>query len=177
MDTINRFFSSVWDYLGEDLPLAISAVLGLVVFIILIYLFFRLRRKGVSVSTQKQSIESVAVDDLNEVSVSPYRVTDIRKAQAEGLSPDAISKLFKGETVRWRGDLLHARPQGEDLARISIQFGDVGMFPVVFFTVPLSRYPNLKNLYQGTQVTVLGTISSISDMHVSLDNAVLSLGI
>lgn len=177
MDAIKRFFSGVWDYLQEEPLLSVSAVLGLLAFIILVYLFFRLRHKSVKVAGKKTVSESTSAGDVANATFSPYRVTDIRNAQAEGLSQEAISKLFKGEMVRWRGDLLHARPQGEDLVRISIEFGDVGMFPVVFCTVPLSLYPNLKNMYQGTQVTVQGRISGISDMHVSLDNAVLSLGI
>ena len=177
MDAINRFFSNIWDYIQEDPLLSVSAVLGLVVFIILIYLYFRLRRSGAKVAGKKINKKSAPTVDIDEALVSPYTLTDIRRAMARGMSQEAISDLLKGVRVRWLGDLLHARPQGEDLVKVTIEFEDVGIFPVVFCTVPLSRYPQLKEVYQGTQVTVQGTISSISDMHVSLDNAVLSLGI
>jgi len=167
----------VWDYIQENPLLAISAALGLVVFIILVYLYFRLRRKGTKLAGKKITAESASTIDIDDNSVSPYTLTEIRSAMARGMSQEAIADILKGVNVRWRGDLLHARPQGEDLVKVTIEFEDVGMFPVVFCTVPLSRYPELKELYQGTQVTVQGRISGISDMHVSLDNAVLSLGL
>jgi len=173
MESITNFFTSLGDY-AQDNPL-IPAGLGVVVFVILIYLYIRLRRKGLPVNAKKQRQAGPA--EISEVALSPYTVADIRKAMAEGVSEDRISKLFKGARVRWLGDLLRARPQGEDLVRVAIEFTEVGMFPVAFCTVPLSRYPELKVLYQGTRVAVQGTISGISDMHVSLDDAVLSLSV
>jgi hypothetical protein len=168
---------NVWGYIQENPLLAISAILGLVVLIILVYLYFQLRRKGTKVAGKKSNKEAAPATDANEAAPSPYTLTDIRRAMARGMSQEAISELLKGVQVRWLGDLMHARPQGEDLVKVTIEFEDVGIFPVVFCTVPLSRYPQLKEVYQGTQVTVQGTISAVSDMHVSLDNAVLSLGI
>jgi hypothetical protein len=175
MNRITDFFTNLWDYVQENPMLAISAVLGLVVFIILIYLFIRLRRKEQAVNEKEQRGTGPA--EISEVALSPYTVADIRKAMTEGVSEDRISKLFKGARVRWIGDLLRARPQGEDLIRVAIEFTEVGMFPVAFCTVPLSRYPELKVLYQGARVAVQGTISGISNTHVSLDDAVLSLSV
>ncbi len=169
--------NNVWDYIQENPLLVISAILGLVVLIILVYLYFQLRRKDTKVAGKKMNKEATPASDVDEAAVSPYTLTDIRGAMTRGMNQEALSELFKAVKVRWLGDLLHARPQDADLVKVTIEFEDVGIFPVVFCTVPLSRYPQLKEVYQGTQVTVQGTISAISDMHVSLDNAVLSLGI